>query len=172
MRKEINNFKIKKYVYTFLIAVVVFLLFLYSGVNSINTQAYRVVNATFTNNDNEKIASYELKVADTVQLRTKGLMFVKALNDNEGMLFSYDEDIVMNFWMKNTFVPLDIVFLNEHYIVVGIIENMIPQGGKNIRDDDIPRYSINRKSRYAIEIPAFSAKKYGIKIGYKVNIQN
>ena len=43
---------------------------------------------------------------------------------------------------------------------------------KNIRDDDIPRYSINRKSRYAIEIPAFSAKKYGIKIGYKVNIQN
>ena len=49
---------------------------------------------------------------------------------------------------------------------------MIPQGGKNIRDDDIPRYSINRKSRYAIEIPAFSAKKYGIKIGYKVNIQN
>ena len=80
MRKEINNFKIKKYVY---IAVVVFLLFLYSGVNSINTQAYRVVNATFTNNDNEKIASYELKVADTVQLRTKGLMFVKALNDNE-----------------------------------------------------------------------------------------
>ena len=123
MRKEINNFKIKKYVY---IVFVVFLLFLYSGVNSINTQAYRVVNATFTNNDNEKIASYELKVADTVQLRTKGLMFVKALNDNEGMLFSYDEDIVMNFWMKNTFVPLDIVFLNEHYIVVGIIENMIP----------------------------------------------
>ena len=97
MRKEINNFKIKKYVYTFLIAVVVFLLFLYSGVNSINAQSYLVVNATFTNNDNEKIASYELKVADTVQLRTKGLMFVKALNDNEGMLFSYDEDIVMNF---------------------------------------------------------------------------
>ncbi len=130
----------------------------------------KVVLGVFLDKDNSVKAKFNLKVAATPRERERGLMHVRAIKENEGMLFVYDEDIVMYFWMKNTYIPLDIVFLNNKFIVIGGIQNMLPVGGQNINDDDIPRYTIGRKARYAVELPSFSIKKHGIKVGDKLKI--
>ena len=177
MKKVANNLKKKKLLkfltlsLVVLIQIIVFSFIAYDSF-SINNTEIREVQASIINNEQGELTKFKLKIANTPYLRQKGLMFVKSLSDNEGMIFVYDEDIVMNFWMKNTFIPLDILFLNKNYQIVGIIENMIPQGGNDTNDDNLPRYSINRKSRFAIEIPAFSVKKYSIKVGDRVNILN
>lgn len=161
----------KKRVLYFSVLSLMSVLLVVLGYGNCSDNYFKNVDAIFTDAQNNVIASFNLKVADTHEKRAKGLMNVKSLNFNEGMIFVYDKDIVMNFWMKNTYIPLDIVFLDKNYRIIGIIENMLPVGGNNeILDNDIPRYTINRKSRYAVEIPAFSVKKLGINVGDRLNI--
>ncbi len=75
----------------------------------------------------------------------RGLMYRKEpLLPNEGMLFDKGSWSETGFWMKNTYIPLDIIFLDESYIVIDIIRNMVP--------GDLTVRSINKPWRYAIEV--------------------
>lgn len=58
-----------------------------------------------------------VQIADQPNERAKGLMFVKSMDENDGMLFVWDEAEPRSFWMQNTYIPLDIVYLNEGKIV-------------------------------------------------------
>ena len=88
----------------------------------------------------------------------KGLMNVKEpLWNNNGMLFDMsDRPKNHSMWMKNTHIPLDIIFLDENMKIVGFKENNLPHSLKQI--------SINKPSRYVLEMNAGSVKKNNLKI--------
>ena len=93
--------------------------------------------------------------------KTKGLMYrKKKLKKGEGMLFVYKNPQNISMWMKNTYIPLDILFLNQDYIIEDIKHNMKPH--------DIKSYKSKKKCKYAIEINGGEAKENNLEIGTKV----
>ena len=84
-------------------------------------------------------------------------MFVKnPLPKNSGYLFENPS----KFWMKNTYIPLDIIFINKHkdnYKIIGYLENMVPKS--------LESRGIQKKSKYAIEVNAGTIKHLNLKIG-------
>lgn len=118
----------------------------------------------------------KLSIARSLFERTKGLMFRDNLDENEGMLFVFEKPQILKFWMKNTKIPLDLIFLNENFVVIEIIENMKP--GYGIEDQNLPVYSSTKPAKYALELPAGSIKKFKIIVGsklivpYTLNLEN
>ncbi len=100
------------------------------------------------------------QVASTSRQRQKGLMFTKHLDDSEGMLFVFEKEEPLAFWMKNTYIPLDMIFLDSRRTVVGVVEGAIPF-------DTSPR-GIGRPARYVIEVPAGFVSAHKISTGTKV----
>jgi uncharacterized protein len=73
-----------------------------------------------------KLHSFIIEVAETSQQQSKGLMFRTELPDNKGMLFPFVEVRMASFWMKNTVIPLDIIFIRSDGIIENIAENTVP----------------------------------------------
>jgi len=96
----------------------------------------------------------------------KGLMYVKEpLNRYYGMLFDMSLDKKNHsMWMKNTFIPLDIIFLDENMNIIGYKENNEPHSLKSI--------SINKLSRYVLEMNGGSVKLNNLNIGDKIYFFN
>jgi len=105
----------------------------------------------------------EAKIARTPEEKQQGLMFVKHLYENEGMLFVWEDEKTRSFWMKNTLIPLDILFINKDFEIVDII-TMTP-----CEKDPCKSYSSNTKSSYALEVNAGWAKENNIKKGQKTD---
>ena len=104
-------------------------------------------------------ATLTLQVARTEDQREQGLMNVTNLPAHTGMLFVFDADQEVEFWMKNTLVPLDMVFLGPDGTVRSVAAN-VPATNAQTPDAEIPRRS--SKARYVIELPAGEAEKDGI----------
>ncbi len=83
-------------------------------------------------------ARFNVDIADDDAERGQGLMFVERMGRYNGMLFVYDAPSTVAFWMKNTLIPLDMVFLDKHGVVQHVHENAVPgsletiPGGDNI----------------------------------------
>lgn len=107
--------------------------------------------------------TFEVELADTPAKRTLGLMNRKFLGKNKGMLFIFDDDSVHAFWMKNTHIPLDLVFLNKEKKVNGVLKNLEPFS-------TVPR-SIDKPSRYVLEINAGLIERSKIAIGDVVSFK-
>lgn len=103
----------------------------------------------------------KVKVVTTEEDKKLGLMFRQHLNMDEGMLFTfkYGDNSV---WMKNTYIPLDVIFLNKDYKVIGFVEDTVPLSLETVK--------INKKSNYIIEVNAGWIRKNNIKIGNKMNL--
>ena len=94
----------------------------------------------------------------------KGLMYVKEpLHSRYGMLFDMGYK-VNSMWMKNTFIPLDVIFLDKNMNIIGFKENNQPHSLKSI--------SINKPSKYVLEMNAGTVKKFNLKIGDKIYYLN
>lgn len=106
-----------------------------------------------------------LTVARTAEERERGLMFKNRLDDEEGMLFLFEDEQPHRFWMKHTFVPLDIVFLDENGCVVDVLENL-----PICPSEPCPVYSSRVPSRTALELKAGFARRHGIRRGTKVEL--
>jgi uncharacterized membrane protein (UPF0127 family) len=78
------------------------------------------------------------------------------------MLFLFPEQRQLSFWMKNTFIPLDMIFLSREWKVVGIIENATPLSEES--------RSVNAESQYVLEFIAGTAARFGIKQGATVRV--
>lgn len=82
--------------------------------------------------------SFTVEIADDPAERSQGLMFRASMPMSSGMLFVYDQPETVAFWMKNTLIPLDMIFLNEQGVVEKVHENAVPgdltsiPGGDNI----------------------------------------
>ncbi len=109
-------------------------------------------------------ATLTLQVASTEDQRETGLMSVTTLPARTGMVFVFDEDAPVMFWMKDTLVPLDMVFVGADGTVRSIAAN-VPVVPETTPDEQIPRRAGTGK--FVIELPAGEARKDGIVVGTK-----
>ncbi len=100
---------------------------------------------------------FSVQLAKTNAEREKGLMFVKQLDKNSGMLFIFDKEDVYPFWMKNTLIPLDMIWINSNNKVVFISQNV--QSCKSLI---CPIINPGVKAKYVLEINAGIAKDIGL----------
>ena len=94
----------------------------------------------------------------------KGLMWRKQLDPDAGMLFFMGETDVQTFWMKNTYISLDMIFITEDMHVAGIVENTTPLSEEQ-------RY-VETPSMYVLEVNAGWSKKHQIGEGARVTFEN
>ena len=107
-----------------------------------------------------KNITFNVEVAKTIEERRTGLMHRKKLLNNEGMLFIFPREKIIQLWMKNTYIPLDVIFISENKVIVDIKKNM------EKLSETIVKSKV--KSRYALEFNAGLINKLNIKIGDKV----
>jgi uncharacterized protein len=100
-----------------------------------------------------------VEIADEDDEREQGLMFRKNLEENEGMLFVYDNEREMKFWMKNTLIPLDILFLDGTRTIVDI-RTMAP-----CERDPCKLYPSALPAQYALEVNAGKASDWELEVG-------
>ena len=79
-----------------------------------------------------KTHAFRVEVARTPQEQAKGLMFRTEMGPDEGMLFPYPSPQVLSFWMKNTVLSLDLVFIDEQHRIINIAENAVPYSEESI----------------------------------------
>ena len=105
-------------------------------------------------------AVVEVEIADDFEERSVGLMFRESLKDDNGMFFIFEEPAYKSFWMKNTLIPLDIIFISEDFKVVDIKENFEPCD-KEVCES----YKPKEKVRYVLEVNAGFVKGHNVRIG-------
>ncbi len=106
---------------------------------------------------------FEVELAIAEEERAYGLMFKEHLGQNKGMLFIFPREEKHGFWMKNTLIPLDIIWLNKNSEVVFI--NKKTQPCADGRQCEV--VNPNKKALYVLEINAGLADEIGLKIGNK-----
>ena len=107
-----------------------------------------------------KNITFNVEVAKTIEERRIGLMYRKKLLNNEGMLFIFPGEKIIQLWMKNTYIPLDVIFISENKVIVDIKKNM------EKLSETIVKSKV--RSRYALEFNAGLINKLDIEIGDKV----
>lgn len=100
---------------------------------------------------------FAVEIADTDATRARGLMFRQTLAPDAGMLFDYHSEQVANFWMQNTFIPLDMVFIGADGLVKTIHVNARPQDTTTI-SSEVP-------VRFVFEIPGGRSVEIGLAPG-------
>lgn len=108
---------------------------------------------------------FSVEIADSGLEKLKGLMFRKNLGRHQGMLFVYEEAAVRCFWMKNTRIPLDILFINEE----GKAENI--EEADPCESSPCKRYCSKERVRYVLEINQGLSKEYGFGAGTRVEFR-
>ncbi|MCM8773944.1 MAG: DUF192 domain-containing protein [Candidatus Omnitrophica bacterium] len=94
-------------------------------------------------------------------------MFRNNLEENRGMLFIFEEEDIYPFWMKNTFIPLDIIWINEDREVVFIKHSAQP-----CKEERCPSIYPDKKARFVLELKGGTAKKIGLNSGDKIDFTN
>lgn len=107
-----------------------------------------------------KVHKFRVEIADNDQTRETGLMFRKSLKPNAGMLFDFKRSMNVSFWMKNTLIPLDMLFISKDGVIVNIKSEATPLSTTPI-DSGAPVLAV-------LEIKGGRAGQLGIRIGDKV----
>jgi uncharacterized protein len=98
-----------------------------------------------------------VEIADTPASREYGLMFRKQMNENAGMIFIFKEQEHQQFWMKNTIIPLDMIFADSNGKIVGIVRKAEPFS--EALD------SVDGDSQYVLEVNGGFCERHGVKPG-------
>ncbi len=106
----------------------------------------------------------EVELARTAAEQRKGLMGRRELPENRGMLFLFDTTRVQSFWMQNTLIPLDMIFISEDGRIVGIVENAEPL-------TETER-SVGKPSRYVLEVNGGWTRAHAVAAGDRVRFEN
>lgn len=114
-----------------------------------------------------KMLAITCEVAMTQEEKARGLMNRTELGRLEGMLFYYEIPKEVSFWMKDTLIPLDIVFISEEFLVVKVVE-ADPEPG--VPDDDLTRYPSGGLVKYVVEMNQGLASSYDIVPGTEVMV--
>lgn len=96
-------------------------------------------------------ATIQAEIADTTEKRAKGLMYRDSLAKDRGMLFTFAEPQLWTFWMKNTRISLDIIWMDSKKRIVHIERN-VPTCSRT--DDGCPQYQPNDNAMYVLELAA------------------
>lgn len=117
----------------------------------------------FQTPENEFITKIDIELANTEAKRAQGLMYRTEMKENQGMLFIFDDEDYRSFWMKNTILPLDMIFVNSEFEIVNIRKNTTPY--------DLSQYTSTGPAKYVVEVNAGFCSKYNIKKGDKISIR-
>lgn len=104
----------------------------------------------------------DVEVAWNRDQRTRGLMWRTELAEGTGMLFVFQKDSFLSFWMKNTLIPLDMIFIRSDLTIVGIVAKAEPK--------TLSARAPDEESMYVLEVPSGWCEKIGLKRGLKVKI--
>jgi uncharacterized membrane protein (UPF0127 family) len=110
------------------------------------------------------LVKVDVEVVDTPEGRQRGLMNRASIADNAGMLFLFPREQQLSFWMKNTLIPLDIIFIRADYSVLGIVENAEPMTEQN-------RF-VSGSSQFVLEVVGGWATRHGIISGSRVKFDD
>jgi len=108
------------------------------------------------------------ELADTIEARARGLMFRPSLEKNRGMLFTFAEPQQWSFWMKNTRISLDIIWMDGNKKIIHIERN-VPTCSRT--DDGCPQYQPNENAVYVLELAAGSADALTLDRGATLRFQ-
>ena len=108
-----------------------------------------------------KTHTFRVEIARSPQEQAQGLLFRTEMGPDEGMLFPYDPPRVLSYWMKNTVLPLDLVFIGPDYRVINVAADAVPYSEESILSD-APAIA-------TLELNAGRAKELGIVAGAKVD---
>ncbi|NVN93703.1 MAG: DUF192 domain-containing protein [Bacteroidetes bacterium] len=114
------------------------------------------------------ISSTDKKIINTISIefakdeysREKGLMYRRSMEEMQGMLFLFEDNAPRNFWMKNTFISLDIIYVGADKKIVSIQKSAIP-----LSEESLPSY---KDAQYVVEVNAGFTDKYNIKEGDEI----
>ena len=112
------------------------------------------------NNSEDKIHKLTVYIADSNYKRKKGLMYIENLPINHGMLFKFDSPRIASIWMKNTYISLDILFIDENQIIIKIHNEAKPLNLKSITS--------KVKVKWILEVNGGLAKTLNIKTGDRI----
>ncbi len=107
-----------------------------------------------------------LELAVTRDEIGQGLMFRRSLPDDRGMLFLFAEKRIPSFWMKNTLIPLDMVFLSPDGTIVDVIHDALP-----CTKDPCPQYVAKAEALAVLEVAAGVAQSYGLVEGVRLEFE-
>ncbi len=103
---------------------------------------------------------FSVEMAKTEQERATGLMYRKELAEGRGMLFDFSPEQQVSMWMKNTFIPLDMIFIRSDGRILRIAENTEPHSERIISSGGL--------AKGVLEVIGGTARKYGIQVGDRV----
>jgi uncharacterized protein len=112
---------------------------------------------------------YKMELANTNESRSKGLMFREKMDKDKGMLFIFERESIYPFWMKNTYIPLDMIWLNKNKEVVYIQKDVKPC--KNSLEAICKSIVPTAKAMYVIELNTGQTDELDLKIGNKINFE-
>jgi uncharacterized membrane protein (UPF0127 family) len=105
----------------------------------------------------------KVELALSEEEQSQGLMYRESLGEGRGMLFVFDRDKIVSFWMKNTFIPLSIAYINSDGSILEI---------HDMRPEDLSLIRSSRSVRYALEVPQGWFDRSGIRPGDRVLINS
>jgi uncharacterized protein len=107
------------------------------------------------------ITKIDIEIADSEEKEIQGLMYRKSMEENRGMIFIFEKPEIHNFWMKNTLISLDIIFIDENKKILNIHKNTTVRSEKPLPSAG--------PVLYVVEVNAGFSDKYGIKDGDKIS---
>lgn len=112
----------------------------------------------------ESVAQFHVELATTPEARRTGLMYRPSMQSGWGMLFVYPDEAERSFWMKNTLIPLDMVFVDAAGEVVSILEGAEPETLVARRSEG--------PARYVLEVNAGAAEEAGLAAGMQMRLED
>jgi len=116
---------------------------------------------TFHDEDGKVLSSITIEIAETLETQTTGLMHRKTLHPTHGMLFIFDVPEIKSFWMDQTYIPLDLIFVDADKQIVHIIENTTPHSKEGM--------SSREPVLYTVEVNAGFVKRFGLHNAYSIH---
>ena len=104
-----------------------------------------------------------VEIADNSTLRTRGLMWRSDVPAGTGMLFIFPNEVVQSFWMRNTLIPLDILFVDRTGKVVGVVQWAEPK--------TLTSRTVGKPSMYVLEVPGGWASRNSVQAGARVDLE-
>ena len=105
------------------------------------------------------------EVAESSSEKIRGLMYRTHLNETEGMLFVYDSERNLSFWMKNMEIPIDMIWLDSNLSIVHVEDSVPP-----CREDDCPTYTAPSKAMYILEVRANFTNRNDVQVGDRIKL--
>ncbi|WP_424246040.1 hypothetical protein Dip510_000969 [Elusimicrobium posterum] len=128
-----------------------------------NPSGYKITNVRLADG-----TVIKAEVADTAEKQIQGLMFRESLDWDKGMIFPYEDEIVRSFWMKNTLIDLDIIFISDDKIINCVYKH-VPKSTLSTKNENVA--TVACPAMYVLELTAGAAERYKLADGQKVEFK-